>query len=133
MRHPEAPAASHQVAGIGDAVVTLFLARRHAAEEGHQLVGGVLLERSERQYHARREVVCTSHIENQLPAHFRGLGIEAGADHRLRHSYGTSLERAGVRPRIIQELMRHQSLETTMRYLAVDDDEKRAGIALLVA
>jgi site-specific recombinase XerD len=33
--------------------------------------------------------------------------------------------------RVVQELMRHQSLETTALYLGVDEDEKVAAIGLL--
>lgn len=81
---------------------------------------------------ARREFVSESQIGNKVRDHFRSLGIESGSVHRLRHSYGTALDRAGVRTRVVQELMRHRSLDTTMRYLAVDAEERRQAVELLV-
>lgn len=64
--------------------------------------------------------------------HFDALGIEGGI-HRCRHYYGTALLRSGVNLRIVQTLMRHESLATTAGYLAVDEDERRAAILGLVA
>lgn len=81
---------------------------------------------------ARRLWVSESQIGNKVRAHFRALGIE-GSSHRMRHSYCTSLSRAGVKPEVVMGLMRHKSLDTTMRYLAVDDDERRAAVRLLAA
>jgi integrase/recombinase XerD len=54
-----------------------------------------------------------------------------GTCHSLRHWYATSLLRAGVDIRVIQELMRHATLATTERYLHVDDSARRAGILRL--
>lgn len=80
----------------------------------------------------RRTHVCESLVGNRIRAHLRTVGITSGSAHRLRHTYCTNLSRAGVRPRVLQELMRHASLETTMRYDAVDDDERTNAIRLLV-
>lgn len=75
------------------------------------------------------------HLEpDTITAHvsllFRQLGI-AGSIHRLRHTYATGLLRSGVNVRVVQQLMRHGSLETTALYTAVDEEEKRAAIDLL--
>ena len=54
--------------------------------------------------------------------------------HQLRHYFATSLLRAGTDSRVVQSLMRHESLATTGRYLAVDTDQQRAalsGLALI--
>jgi len=48
--------------------------------------------------------------------------------HSLRHSYGTSLVRAGVDLRTVQELMRHESLATTQIYTLVDEEQLRDGL-----
>lgn len=82
---------------------------------------------------AKRAFVSESQIGNKVRAHFRSLGIENGSVHRLRHSYGTSLARQGTQIRIVQDLMRHRSLDTTMRYVLVDEEEKRRAVGLLVA
>lgn len=61
---------------------------------------------------------------------FDTLGID-GSIHRARHYYATSLLRRGANIRVVQTLMRHESLATTAAYCAVDEDERRAAIALL--
>ena len=63
---------------------------------------------------------------------FAANGIE-GSIHRCRHTYATRLLRAGVNIRVVQELMRHQSLTSTQIYTAVDEDERRDAINRLVA
>lgn len=60
------------------------------------------------------------------------MGID-GSIHRGRHAYGTRLLRAGANIRVVQRLMRHESLETTAGYLAVMGDEEHAAILLLTA
>lgn len=54
-----------------------------------------------------------------------------GTGHGLRHWYATTLLAEGLDSRITQELMRHASLETTQRYMHVDDTQRRAGLMLL--
>ena len=49
--------------------------------------------------------------------------------HQLRHFFATSLLRAGTDSRVVQSLMRHESLATTGRYLAVDVDQQRAALS----
>jgi integrase len=51
--------------------------------------------------------------------------------HQFRHGYCGRLRRAGVDIRIIQTLMRHTNINTTMRYMHVDEDERRAAIAMI--
>jgi len=53
--------------------------------------------------------------------------------HSLRHAYGTSLVKAGVDLRTVQELMRHESLATTQIYTLIDDDQLRDGLSRLPA
>ena len=48
--------------------------------------------------------------------------------HQLRHSFATEPFRAGVHIRTIQYLLGHKHLETTMRYLSVDDEQKRDAV-----
>lgn len=63
---------------------------------------------------------------------FDGLGIQ-GSIHRVRHNFGTDLLRGGNNIRIVQQLMRHSSLETTAVYTAVGGDELSAAIGRLPA
>ncbi|WP_431031518.1 tyrosine-type recombinase/integrase [Plantibacter sp. RU18] len=57
-------------------------------------------------------------------------GVE-GTPHQLRHWYGTSLLDCGVDVRVVQRLMRHQSLDTTAIYTEVSLRKEREGINML--
>lgn len=77
--------------------------------------------------------VLGTSISTMVTKHFSAFGVE-GSIHRTRHTFATNLLRSGVNVRVVQELMRHQSLATTARYCAVDEDERMLAIAgLLVA
>jgi len=54
-----------------------------------------------------------------------------GSAHSLRHWHATEMLRAGVDIRVIQQLMRHESIATTQLYTHVDDTQRRAGLMLL--
>jgi integrase/recombinase XerD len=71
-------------------------------------------------------------VTNMATRLFAANGIE-GSIHRCRHTYGTELLRAGVNIRVVQTLMRHESLNSTMIYTAVDEDERRDAINRLSA
>ena len=62
----------------------------------------------------------------------RRAGVD-GSAHSLRHYYGTQLLRRGANLRVVQELMRHASIQSTQIYTHVDDRRRRAGIELLAA
>ena len=51
-----------------------------------------------------------------------------GGPHRLRHWYGTRLVKAGSNLRVVQEMLRHASLQTTQIYTKVDEDQMRAAM-----
>ena len=59
-------------------------------------------------------------------------GIE-GSHHRCRHAYGTALLASGANLRVVQELMRHESVTSTQMYTRVTDDERRRAVERLVA
>lgn len=63
---------------------------------------------------------------------FRAHGV-SGSIHRCRHTFATDLLRKGVNIRVVQRLMRHDSLETTAGYLAVLGIEENEAILLLTA
>lgn len=72
-------------------------------------------------------------VSARVRRRFRAVGIESGSMHRLRATYGTSLLRGGANLRVVQTLMRHQSLATTEHYLGVDEDERMAAVRMLAA
>lgn len=72
-------------------------------------------------------------VGNTVAAVMRRAGITEGGVHRLRHWYGSELSRQGVDLRVVQELMRHASIQSTQIYTHVDDSRRRAGIELLAA
>lgn len=60
----------------------------------------------------------------------RRAGVQATA-HQLRHWYGTSLLEKGVDIRVVQELMRHSSLQSTQIYTQVSGAQRQIAIATL--
>lgn len=69
-------------------------------------------------------------LSHKVSVFFESLGIP-GSLHRCRHTFGTRLLRSGVHIRTVQTLMRHESLQTTANYTAVDDDEMRSAVLRL--
>ena len=65
------------------------------------------------------------------------IGLAAGIPrkklhpHALRHSFATHLLQAGVDVRMVQELLRHSSLTTTMVYLHLDPGRLQGAVDLL--
>lgn len=57
-------------------------------------------------------------------------GIKA-SPHTLRHSFATHLLNRGANVKQVKELLNHASVETTMRYVHVTDEQKHAAVALL--
>ena len=67
-------------------------------------------------------------VTHLVGRHMRRHGI-SGSIHRARHTYATTLLRSGANVRVVQTLMRHQSLTSTQVYTAVDDHERASAIA----
>ncbi|UYZ61191.1 tyrosine-type recombinase/integrase [Hymenobacter latericus] len=60
------------------------------------------------------------------------LGIETNMHHHVgRETFGTEFIRRGGKVDVLQILMDHSKISTTMKYVHVDDDMKRATIQML--
>jgi site-specific recombinase XerD len=105
---------------IAPALYPFLLGVPPAERLGHHAVAG------------RRNGRCLSH--KSIPHIFDRFVRTALPDvscHRLRHSFATEALRGGADLRVIQELLGHESLETTAMYLRVDLTQKQAAIAKL--
>jgi integrase len=51
--------------------------------------------------------------------------------HDREHTCAAWLVQAGVPPRTVAEILRHASIQTTMRYAHLSPDDARAGVAAL--
>jgi site-specific recombinase XerD len=54
-----------------------------------------------------------------------------GKPHQLRHYYGTTLLRNGANIRVVQELMRHESISSTQIYTEVTSSEMQDAVSTL--
>jgi integrase/recombinase XerD len=79
----------------------------------------------------RRDFVRPEHITRMIADRYDLVGIDHGAAHRLRHTYGTRLQDAVGDTRVVQELMRHKAISSTQRYTRVNPDRLRAAIRSL--
>jgi integrase len=77
-------------------------------------------------------------ILERLNALYVAAGVEVPASehgvtmpwHSLRHTFGTACAGRGVPLATLKELMGHEKIETTLRYVQVSTSEKRDAIAL---
>lgn len=80
--------------------------------------------------YARPGHVNGSTVSRVIGDLMRRCGVP-GTPHCLRHWYGTQLVAAGVQMRVVQEGMRHTSLQSTQVYTQVTDGQLDAAIRCL--
>ena len=62
---------------------------------------------------------------------YKGCGLNGCSSHSGRRSYITSLSARAVPLKVLMELVGHRQAQTTMRYIDVTTDMKKAAVALL--
>lgn len=82
--------------------------------------------------HKNRAHVCRDYVYKRMRLQMIRCSVP-GTPHTMRHYFATQLVRTGANLRIVQELMRHASLQTTQVYTLVTDDEMRHAIDRLAA
>lgn len=80
--------------------------------------------------HTRSGHVTGKSVSKVIGEAMGRAGVEATA-HQLRHWYGSSLLVAGADLRTVQELMRHESIQSTQIYTMVSDERRADAIARL--
>jgi integrase/recombinase XerD len=62
---------------------------------------------------------------------YKGCGLNGASSHSGRRSYITSLSARAVPLKVLMELVGHRQAQTTMRYIDVTSDMKRAAVELV--
>ena len=70
----------------------------------------------------QREPYGENYLQTKVNAAIRAAGVD-GTFHKLRHRFGYMSAEAGIAPTSIARAMGHQSLQTTMGYIAAMDSD----------
>ena len=70
-------------------------------------------------------------IVNLFQRLYKLANIAGASSHSGRRQYCTRLCEMGINVRVVQTLMRHRSLQVTMRYIDINDNKLRAAVELL--
>ncbi|GAH88892.1 unnamed protein product, partial [marine sediment metagenome] len=71
-----------------------------------------------------------SYVYGIVRRYLKLAGIDKGkrGPHILRHTFCTRLHQKGVSPFTIKDLAGHKSLDTTMRYIKIENKEQAEAI-----
>ena len=70
-------------------------------------------------------------IVNLFQNFFKAAGIDGASSHSGRRQFVTELADKGINARVIQALARHKHLNTTMRYIDLNENKLRSAIELV--
>lgn len=79
-------------------------------------------------YAAGEGHILSNSVSTVISGAMKRAGIQGHRPHDLRASTATLQSREGVDPFIVQETMRHESMDTTTHYRLVDLEEMRDGL-----
>ncbi|MBR5951021.1 MAG: tyrosine-type recombinase/integrase [Actinomycetaceae bacterium] len=69
-------------------------------------------------------------VSSAIKNAFKAVGVDM-KPHQLRHSFATQLFHNGADIRVVQELMRHENIQTTALYTQVSETQKRTALESL--
>jgi integrase/recombinase XerD len=70
-------------------------------------------------------------IVNLFATLYKAAGIDGASSHSGRRQFVTTLADKGINPRVVQVLVRHRHLNTTMRYIDVNDAKLRKAVEMV--
>ena len=68
---------------------------------------------------------------NMFQRLYKLAGIEGASSHSGRRQFLTELADKGINARVVQALARHKNLNTTMRYIDLNENKLRAAVELV--
>jgi site-specific recombinase XerD len=95
-----------------------YLINRPQAQNGRFFVG------------TRGQNLSRTYVYGVVQRYLKLAGINKGkrGPHLLRHTFCTRLHQKGVAPFVIKELAGHKSLNTTMRYIKIENKEQAEAV-----
>lgn len=82
-------------------------------------------------FSAKQDGFTAQTIVNLFQRLYKLAGIEGASSHSGRRQFLTELADKGINMRIVQALARHKHLNTTMRYIDLNENKLRAAIELI--
>lgn len=82
-------------------------------------------------YSAKGRGFSAQTIVNLFASLYKAAGIDGASSHSGRRQFVTTLADKGINPRVVQVLVRHQHLNTTMRYIDVNDAKLRKAVEMV--
>ena len=82
-------------------------------------------------YSAKRNGFNAQTIVNLFQNLYKAAGITGASSHSGRRQFITALADKGINARVVQALARHKHLNTTQRYIDVNENKLRAAVELV--